>query len=119
MLRPGTPDSSTTQCGVGMASRSNTRLLIALSMASALASTPEPVYTLPASSSAAWMVPSSPYVPCSAMNTTSAAVTAGDCTAASMADSGSLSTASRLGALASSLPAGSTVPSAASTDVTS
>src|SRR5262252_11073348 len=37
MLRPGTPASSSIQCGVGMASRSNTRLLIALSIASALA----------------------------------------------------------------------------------
>src|SRR5215831_4952153 len=65
------------------------------------------------------MQPSSPYVPWSAIITTSAESTDGTCTAASIAESGSFSTASRLGASASSLPPGSVAPSAASTEVTS
>ena len=42
-----------------------------LSMAKALARTPDPTYGTPASSSSPWMVPSSPYGPCRRGKTTS------------------------------------------------
>ena len=44
---------------------------IALSMAKADASTPEPTYGMPTISSMPWSVPSSPQGPCSAMKATS------------------------------------------------
>jgi hypothetical protein len=39
-----------------------------LSIASALASTPDPVYGIPENSSSPWIEPSSPNGPCMAMN---------------------------------------------------
>src|SRR5205085_6924076 len=49
----------------------NTAFIVALSMPTADASTPAPTYGTSASSSSPWMVPSSPYGPCSMMTTTS------------------------------------------------
>ena len=45
--------------------------MYSLSMPAALANTPAPAYRVPVISSSPWMVPSSPYVPCSSGSTTS------------------------------------------------
>ena len=64
---------STTWSPMGSPSAANSFLVNSLSMPAALASTPAPTYGTPASSSRPWMVPSSPYGPCSTGNTTSTA----------------------------------------------
>ena len=64
--------SSTTQSfAVAKPTRSQARLAATLSNASRLTASPQPVYGTPSTSSLACTVPSSPYVPCSARNTTS------------------------------------------------
>src|SRR5271167_711713 len=65
-------DGRSTACGpTGSPSATSSFLVNSLSMPAALASTPAPTYGTPASSSSPWIVPSSPYGPCSTGNTTS------------------------------------------------
>src|SRR5207245_5290414 len=67
------PPSTIMYGGNGSPLASPTWRLRSLSIASALASTPDPVYGMPSNSSRPWIVPSSPYGPCRAMNATSTA----------------------------------------------
>src|ERR1700687_2946183 len=61
--------STTSYCGVGIPLAIQTSLVRHLSIASADAITPLPVYGIPRTSSAPWMVPSSPKRPWSALKT--------------------------------------------------
>ena len=65
------PARSTAYGPTGMPSAAASFLVNSLSMAAAEAKTLAPTYGMPAISSRPWMVPSSPYAPCSAGKTTS------------------------------------------------
>jgi hypothetical protein len=65
------PARSTAYGPTGMPSAAASFLVNSLSMAAAEAKTFAPTYGMPAISSMPWMVPSSPYAPCSAGKTTS------------------------------------------------
>lgn len=66
-----TPARSTAYGPTGMPSAAASFLVNSLSMAAAEAKTFAPTYGIPAISSIPWMVPSSPYAPCSTGKTTS------------------------------------------------
>ena len=59
---------TTSPSGTSSPLATSTVLAITLSIASAEASTPDPVYGMPRVSSRPWSLPSSPHGPCSAMN---------------------------------------------------
>src|SRR6185503_7778124 len=65
------------QSGVGTPAATNSRFATSLSQPSALPSLPEPVYGMPARSSRACTVPSSPLPPCIARNTRSTSARSG------------------------------------------
>src|SRR2546430_3135009 len=65
------------QAGTGTPAARNSRFARSLSIASALASAPLPVYGTPITSSTAWSVPPSPRPACRQRNSTSASRTAG------------------------------------------
>src|SRR6201986_4404535 len=75
----GTHDRSrtTTYGPMGSPRAANKSFMYSLSMPAALASTPAPAYLIPAISSSPWIVPSSPYVPCSSGSTTSTSPSSG------------------------------------------
>ena len=70
------PLRSTAYAPTGMPSAAQSFLVNSLSIAAAEAKTFAPTYGMPAISSMPWMVPSSPYAPCSTGKTTSTSASA-------------------------------------------